>query len=570
MYVEMKFEHDKKEYILRRSIKFKQTPRGREIHTIGNSTIDLFSGDKPFQINNSDINKQEWIDSILPVEASQFFFFDGEEIQRYIDDAESHVQKAIEKVLGIKELLNAEEDLGDILDRFEGEYSKHLRKHARKGKDKDRLDKLQNDLKQTEQDIKTMTTLKNGAEHRLADLEKDLAKYDVIKRFVEARTQAEQQLAGLKKLVNDEEKKLTVNRGNLGLVLLFHLLQLIHKTEEIPSSIEQWESKTIRHMQDKNLTVCICGRPIDATIHRVLDSKVLKIKPSKESTVKRFVEDVLIDSEPATKKAELLSSIEEISNLNLNIDNTKSSIETYKKEIRNHDDVGIKDLDTKHDEVVKDLANYETDLISANKEKGRLENEKNTLESKIASSVANDQLESAKQRRDTCKAVIKCIRQAVERFYEKRKPELEAYISNIFSSLTNNPELYQGVEIARDFRISVMRNDGTKLPSSLYSPSAGSSQMVATSMIGGLNKFATKNAPIVIDTPMGRLDPLHRKNLIHYYSKMGKQVIILYQPSELSDGEIQTISDSLASAWEISSVYKKPDISQLSKKESYI
>ena len=84
-----------------------------------------------------------------------------------------------------------------------------------------------------------------------------------------------------------------------------------------------------------------------------------------------------------------------------------------------------------------------------------------------------------------------------------------------------------------------------------------------------MNKFATKDAPVVIDTPMGRLDPEHRKNLINYYSKMSKQIIILYQPSELHINDIQSINDHIASEWEIDSVSGQPDISQIHKTESY-
>ena len=89
-------------------------------------------------------------------------------------------------------------------------------------------------------------------------------------------------------------------------------------------------------------------------------------------------------------------------------------------------------------------------------------------------------------------------------------------------------------------------------------------------MIGGLNKFATKDAPIVIDTPMGRLDPVHQNNLINYYSRMGKQIIILYQPKELSNDDIQSINDNLASEWEIELVPNHPDMSKMTKKVSYL
>ena len=111
----------------------------------------------------------------------------------------------------------------------------------------------------------------------------------------------------------------------------------------------------------------------------------------------------------------------------------------------------------------------------------------------------------------------------------------------------------------------VVRNDGTELPTYKYGPSAGASQIIAISMIGGLNKFATRDAPVVIDTPLGRLDLEHKKNLINYYSKMSKQIIILYQPSELEDSDIQHIHQNLASEWEIDSMVDHSDLSRLNR-----
>ena len=136
--------------------------------------------------------------------------------------------------------------------------------------------------------------------------------------------------------------------------------------------------------------------------------------------------------------------------------------------------------------------------------------------------------------------------------------------------LTNNPDLYKGVRISREFSLDVVHQNGIEMPTDKYSPSAGASQVVATAVIGGLNKFATRNAPIVIDTPLGRLDDVHRANVMRYYSSMGRQIIILYQPKEIDDADLEIIRDQLASEWSIRSADNRPDVSRLSKEESYV
>ena len=573
MYVEIKFEHANSEYKLRRSISFKQTDKGKEISTMGNPILDLFENDVPFMVdkNDTESNKQDWVDRILPKDASQFFFFDGEEIQQYIKNENKEVKKAIEKVLGIKELLNAIIDLNSISGEFEIEYNKNIRRNARDKKDQDALEQLQVDLENVTELIEGCTKSLAGAQRRKIDLDKDLKKHESVKQIANARDDAEENVSELKKSLKTEKENLTNNRINLSLILSQPLLEIINQTEDNPPTKDQWQSQTVKYIIKEHLENCVCGRPIDEETRKKLESKILKLTLSKESKLKLFVGHMLIDWNPAVKWAELNDSLEKVSTLRQNIDKQNSTIADYAEQIKNSKDAeSIKELEVKCEDVRKDIIRLDDELKNKEKAKEKLQFDKEKVELKVKSSVSDEQLKIAEIRRNTCKTVITSIKDSIEEFYESRKPKIQEQVSTIFNQLTNNPDLYHGLEIDRDFNIKVVRNDGTKLPTSTYSTSAGASQIVATSMIGGLNKFATKDAPIVIDTPMGRLDQIHRDNLIKYYSKMGKQIIILYQPTELLDKDIQNINNHLASEWIIESASNKPSMSQINRTESYL
>lgn len=570
MYVEIKFEHEKEEYRLKRFVKFRQTEIGKEINTIGNPCVEIFENDVPFMINDSDSNKKDWIDIILPKDASQFFFFDGEEIQKYIQNEETHLRQAIEKVLGIKELLNAKEDLNYIYGKLESEYNKIIKKNTKDEKSRTDLADLEKKVKEYDQDIKTARMSLNGAKRRKDDLEKDLRKHKEIKDILDDRKEVDGKLTELKKTLKTNEKELSVARGSLGLVLLSPLLNIINNTEEDPPSTDRWQSNTANYLLNNRVNECVCGRPIDVQIRDILKSKILNLEPSKSSILKKFVNEMLITNNPAEKQAVLYSYLEKVIDNKQEQDKHKSTLATIRQKIRNHTGAeSIQELEDKYQEVLEDIGRFKQDLKDLEVLKDKKENQKKTLQSQLHSSLVDEQLEDAKNRRDMCKNIMDGIDQGIEEFYKNRKPQLEINISNIFSSLTNNPNLYKGLAINRDFSMRVIRNDGSELPTHKYSPSAGASQIVATSMIGGLNKFATKDAPVIIDTPMGRLDPEHRKNLINYYSKMSKQIIILYQPSELHDEDIQIIHNHIASEWEINMLPKHPDISHIQKTESY-
>lgn len=570
MYVEIKFEHEGSDYRLKRLVKFRKTERGKEIATEGNPGIDLFRDDNPYMAGDSDSNKKNWIDTILPLDASQFFFFDGEEIQRYIQHEEAHVKQAIEKVLGIKELLNARDDLGTVMQGLQDEYDRNIRKHAKDQKTQDAMDRTMAKLKEVGADIDGERKYLRGAESEKDRLDKEQKKFEAVRGIVQQRDDAEEKLRSLKQSRKESKKDLASRRGDTAIILLSPLLDAINKTEEDPPTVDRWQSDAAKYIVE-NLGECVCGRPLDQHAKDALRSKMLEVKPSKTSMLKKYATRMLLDHNPAARWVGLQKGLENAAQIEQDIDRHQSTLESLSGQIRdNEGSESLKELQAKYDEVVKDIARCENKLESLEREQSKLESEKKSTEAKINSSVVDEQLTLSESRKDMCERLIRCVDQSIERFYDTRKPALEEHVSNIFSRLTNNPGLYRGLKIGRDFSIKVAHKDDTELPTYKYSPSAGASQIVATSMIGGLNKFATRDAPVVIDTPMGRLDPVHRKNLINYYSRMGKQIIILYQPSELDREEIQSIHDSIASEWEIDSKPDEPGISYLRREGNYV
>lgn len=570
MFVEIKFAHENKNYTIRRSIKFRQTNRGEEIDTIGKPDLSIYENDVPINVGD---NKQEWINHILPEDASQFFLFDGEEIKKYIEKPQENVKQAIEKVLGIRELLNARDDLNTVqIENFDKEYNKHVREHTRDEREKGDFEKLENDINLGKQTLEFHERSLQAAIEQKDKYRKELEKYKEIKEDVKQRDDFENRLKKVKQEKNRIEKDLSIKRGHLGMILLGPLLKQIDKTEENPPSNEQWESQTVQHMLKHDFKNCLCNRKIDDEIIKILKTKILNLEPTRSSFLKRFVEKVLINSNPEAKFVGLNNSLEALGKINQDMDNIDTSIITLNEKIQKNENVGelVKEYEDKYEEAIRDIERYENDKKELEEQLGKAINQKKKLEQKIETSVTDKNLDEASKRKEVCEKIRNAIESSISKFYQIKKPELEKHITSIFRRLTNNPELYEGLEIEDNFEMRVIRKDGTKLPTYTYSPSAGASQIVATAMIGGLNKFTTRQAPVLIDTPLGRLDPIHRQNLIEYYSQIGPQVIILYQPSELDDGDIEIIRNNLASEWEIDSIPGSADISKITRGKNYL
>ena len=90
------------------------------------TTLALFKDDVP--VSSDAEEKADYINSIVHEDAAQYFFFDGEKINDYSTASGSQYKEAIARILGIKEIENAIEDLRIIKKDFEKERDNWLSK----------------------------------------------------------------------------------------------------------------------------------------------------------------------------------------------------------------------------------------------------------------------------------------------------------------------------------------------------------------------------------------------------------------------------------------------------------
>ena len=77
--------------------------------------------------------------------------------------------------------------------------------------------------------------------------------------------------------------------------------------------------------------------------------------------------------------------------------------------------------------------------------------------------------------------------------------------------------------------------------------SAGERQLLAVSLLAGLARASGRMLPVVIDTPLGRLDQDHRKRLIQrYLPHASHQVIVLSTDTEITPQVLGKLGDSIS------------------------
>jgi DNA sulfur modification protein DndD len=117
---------------------------------------------------------------------------------------------------------------------------------------------------------------------------------------------------------------------------------------------------------------------------------------------------------------------------------------------------------------------------------------------------------------------------SIERLRERLRGEVQLLATAAFKAMSTQKQ-YSGLEINSNYGLSILDENGDRLPLR----SAGAEQVVALSLIDGLNRLGRAIGPIVMDTPFGRLDLKHRDNILSYLPSVSSQFVLLVHSGEV-------------------------------------
>ena len=561
--VELKIQFDDQSVKrIQRKRSFTQTPTGEVITLDQKDQITIFENNAPIKVGKNNDEIDRWIESnVLPFNASQFFLFDGEVIQKYTDNPEQQVREAIEQVLGLSEISNAKEDLNILLDSVRDEKTKKAKLTEKDEKTRQKLDEHQNSIDAEKSLLKDSISEKESAEKLVADNNKIINQFKELRDKKDRQSLLTESIKQNKKALEGYKLELKEKRDFGGLLLANQLLKIISNTEETPPSKEQWESKTAAYLIDNLHENCVCDESINDKRKGILKNKILSLRDNPFSKLKRLVENISTSYRPDGLDVSLNSIVNKISDLESTIKTDEDERKKISDAIVGNKDIGedLKRKETQNIEALKRIGEIEGYLPKIRKELDSRYGQLKDLTSRINSSSANKELDKVIQFENLIERSYQVFDKAFHDYFETEKPKLEKEISNVFMKLTNAPDKYKAIHLNNDFGIEIERADGTLLPSHRYSPSAGAGQIAATAIIAGFNKFTTRKSTVVIDTPAGRLDPIHTENLLGFYPKMSEQVIILPQPDEIDETDEEILNDYIAVRYDIVSKHDDPN-----------
>jgi DNA sulfur modification protein DndD len=122
------------------------------------------------------------------------------------------------------------------------------------------------------------------------------------------------------------------------------------------------------------------------------------------------------------------------------------------------------------------------------------------------------------------------LNRTIERYQEQTRANVQAAASAMFMSLIRDPHGYGGLRISRDYKVELL-----DMHQHSRETSEGGKQLVALSLIGALKEAAVRGGPVVLDSPLARLDLDHRASVLsRWVPSLGSQAVLLVQSGELT------------------------------------
>lgn len=500
----------------------------------------------------------DYIETLAPRGVASLFFFDGEQIEAFADleVARGLVSSAISGLLGL-----------DLVDRLQDDL---LVLEKRKRQDAAESEQASANLKAQQHRLEEAQSAEGAARHAVEDLQREL---------VTAKQRAEQTSARLAREGGEryrvadevraraaqaherktrEAKALVEALAGLGPLALVQPL-LDRTIEQAIAEQHQADNQTMAALlaeRDSQLLELLRSQRAAAKIQQAVTDflgadleqrkngdgvpAVLGTNPGLVALAQR-----LTTADLDGERAALQESVNQLAEAQEALDDAERMAASLQE------DWAVKDTLIAHQTAADALAGTQGALTSA-------------IRSLEEATAARQQIERTIERefKDANKATLVSheaarivqfsarARETLERLRaaatERHVKRIEALILDSLQSLLRKDNLIKDVRIDPETcAVDLLTLEGRPVrPRSL---SAGERQLVAVSLLAGLARASGRMLPVVIDTPLGRLDQDHRKRLLQrYLPNASHQVIVLSTDTEITPEALNKLGSSVS------------------------
>lgn len=509
-------------------------------------TETLLLRDEDGSIFAQDSEAQDIINSKLSPTMAQFFFFDGEKVQTIADFSHEEFTKMLEDVLEL-----------DIYDQMIKDSESIIRKITKNELDSNlqeeveakftKLIKLSEEIEEKKEKLKyEQKTVLRELNTTLKQVESKLGK--LKSKFTHAISDAKEQHSKLL----DEKKVLTDLLKQATLV-------------QFPLLLNKTLARKVSHDIDENYRGKI---QIDTDLLAQKKSALLALLDSEDTKVSAAFDKVFsatsenqsvlfADPYRIEKQYDSLSKIE-LPKLLKSLSGNRVAIIAITIELHGLEEQQINELkDAESDrikerELLKNIGHQEAICEALEIQITELTEAHKTLKSEYDRlTIVEHQHELTQKKIGTLHSVINVARQMKSKIKKDKRLSLEKTINEKFSKLRKDGYEADHIRLDEDFNINIYDKDNRAMD--ILSSSSGQKQIIATALIWGISEYIPEEIPMVIDTPLGRLDENNQTRILNeFYPNASNQVIILPTPSELRHEGFQRLKEHIEQVYILS------------------
>jgi DNA sulfur modification protein DndD len=513
----------------------------------------------------SDEYWQDFVRDMVPPGISQLFFFDGEKIQHLAEDASDQASLAdsIKALLGL-----------DLIDRLQTDIGYFISRQIAPSLDKEssgEIQTLEQERDRLQTEIEQLRVRRGNLESKSVDQRSAIQRVEAKLtscggNFSRNRENLIQRKATTRSAITQHEAALRqLAGGMLPFALVPKLCQQVADQlceEEAAANIEAGikllrvaKKKLIDRISDAPLWASLPAslrtkvrRQIIESINQPLELEAAKynkaihdISPIERRQILSWIQQAKTETPVFLRSigTELEDLYRELSKIEVSLKKIPAEelIRPLVEEL-NHLHHQFSELDSEIKQIGQQIVTSEARLAEVNR----------IYQKQLTTLAERDSVKSRTRLASKVQSVLSDYQTAL---LEKKVLELQDAVTKSFNSLCRKKDSVRRVAIdPKDFSVTLFDKQGRPIPKSQLS--AGEKQIYAVSMLWALGKISGRPLPIMIDTPLGRLDSDHRKLLVkEYFPAASHQVIILSTDTEIDQTYFSELKRAVTQAYSL-------------------
>ena len=508
-------------------------------------------------------NWQYYVEEILPFGIAKFFFFNNEKITQLADDASFEQMKgSIKSAIGVTTIENAVIHLNAVIRRktealqaFEnGEVNQEYRQiQAQLGDASRRLEQARRDVEAMDMDNGELVARIEAAEKQF------WASGGELSRNRDEILKEKQRISEEAKRVHTEVIQMVSDAATPLLFCQNLVRQAYNEADgQRNANAQRYYERMLRALRERvaeRLRDFHVSDEIMTAIERVITEELgARGEDTPDMTMTTFSASSLLSAENLISHGFTAMSrrIRELIGSQKDYESQILSVETHLKETDDKTEAmrlydGIKELEEQRAAQSSAIQIRKDEIADLTRQMEAMKARRIQLLTNILSEE-NENDDNARIIQYAA-MTIDTLREFERRLQREKVERLSETVTSCFQSLVEKNSFVKRIDIHPD-TLDVTMTDANGAELFKHQLSAGEQQMFAISIVWALALTSGYQAPVMIDTPMARLDSIHRENFVKkYLPAASSQVIVLSTDEEVYGGYLDALREYVVDSY---------------------